>query len=125
MSTMEVKYNSKSDAAHINSLATSKVALINSDNDNSNRVLCKNKARTGVLPICKQQGKKNPKYHGDQWYCILCKKVVILDCECKYHIYDNCFGKRSNQASVKDVLGLSLGNRADAVNNYQKTEIKW
>ena len=41
------------------------------------------------------------------------------------HISENCIGKRSYQHSIKEVLGVSLGNRADAVKNYKKYERKW
>ena len=47
------------------------------------------------------------------------------DCKWKFCSSDNCFGKRSGQASIKDGLGGGLGNRDDAVKHYQKTEKKW
>ena len=39
--------------------------------------------------------------------------------------YENVFGKRSDQQSIKDVLGGSLGNRSNAVNQYKKSKHKW
>ena len=41
------------------------------------------------------------------------------------HSSENCFGKRYNQQSIKYGLGGSLGNRADAVNQYKNPEHKW
>ena len=49
MSTMKVKYNSKMDAACINSLATSKEGSINSDRNVSIRLRCNKKVNTGTL----------------------------------------------------------------------------
>ena len=40
------------------------------------------------------------------------------------HITENFFGKRSNQQSIKEGLRGSLGNIADAVNRYKKSEHK-
>ena len=84
-------------------------------------ILIKKKSMIGVLSIHKQQVKKTPNHHGTQQYCLLYKKSVGRDCKWKYHCSDNCFGKSSNQASVKDVLGGAPGNMANTVNNYQKT----
>ena len=41
------------------------------------------------------------------------------------HSFKNHFGESSDHAYIKDVLGGSLGNRADTVNHYHKTEEKW
>ena len=65
---MEVNDSSKSDVSQINILATSKAEPVNSGSKKSTRVLCKKKARTGVLPSPKQQGNNIPKYHGAQSY---------------------------------------------------------
>ena len=43
----------------------------------------------------------------------------------KLRISEDFFHKGSNQASVKEGLGVSLCNRADIVNNDKKTEKKW
>ena len=43
----------------------------------------------------------------------------------RLRISENCFGKRSDQQSVKDGLGGDLYNMDDAVNNYKKSEQKW
>ena len=47
--------------------------------------------------------------------------------EIKYKSYSSefVFGKRSDQESVKEGLGRSLGNRASDVKKYQKSENKW
>ena len=43
----------------------------------------------------------------------------------KSHSFENYFGKRSDHKSVTDGLGVPLGNRANSVNHYQKTEDNW
>ena len=47
--------------------------------------------------------------------------------EQKYILYnfENCFGKRSDKQFVKKGLGGYLGNRADAIKHYKKSEHKW
>ena len=41
------------------------------------------------------------------------------------HISESCFVKSPDQHSIKEVLGGSLCNRADAVKHYKKYEHKW
>ena len=65
---MEDKYNRKITEAQIKRLAASKAAPVSSDSDASIRVPRKKKARTGVLPDCKNNGKKIPNHSGDQHY---------------------------------------------------------
>ena len=124
MSTTEVKYNRKTAAAQTKSLATSKAAPVNSDSNNYTRVSRKNKSRDGVLTDHKYQGKNTPNHHGYQSYCLLSKKAGMHVHKYKLHSSKNFFGKRSAQASVKDILGGATVNRADAVNHYQNTENK-
>ena len=45
--------------------------------------------------------------------------------KCILHSSENCFGKLSDQHSIKECLVGYLGNRADSVNNYKKSEHKW
>ena len=63
------------------------------------------------------------KYHGEKRYCVLYKEGTP---ERNYmsHISDNYFVKQSNQQSIKDILGGSLGNRADAIKHHKKSEHK-
>ena len=75
LSTMEVKDNRKMAAAHIKSLSPSKESHINYDIGNSVKMPRRKKARTGVLPIHKQHGKKTPKHHGSQRYYLIWKKA--------------------------------------------------
>ena len=82
---MEVKDNSKRDAAQIKRLETSKAAPVNSDSDDSIRVPCKKKVRNGVLPSHKQHGEKTPKRHRLQRYLLLCKKEVMPEQKYKSH----------------------------------------
>ena len=68
---IEVKDNRKRDTTQIKRLATSKAALVNSDNNESVMVTHKKRVRTGVLTNSKQQGGKIPKHHGTQCYCLI------------------------------------------------------
>ena len=124
MSNMEIEDNSKKSASQIKRLATSKVVTINYDIYDFIRVPRKNKAWDGVLPSCKQHGNKNPKHHGTQRYCMMCKKAGINEHNWKSHRSENCIGKRSYQAPIKEKFGGALGNRSNAVKNYHKTEKK-
>ena len=118
---MDVKENSKRSAYQIEKLADSKEAPESSDSDVSRRVPSKNNERTGVLPTRKQQGKKTPKHSITHSYCILFKKAGIPESKWKLHSSDNYFGKSSYQATIKDVLEGGMGNKANAVNNDQKS----
>ena len=104
MSTIKVKDNRKRAATQINRIATSKAAYY-SDSDESIRVPRKKKANTGVINNHKQEGKKTPKYHSTQRYCVLCKKAGMPEQKHMSHSSENCFGKRSNQQSIKNGLG--------------------
>ena len=68
-----------------------------------------------VIPSLKQQG-------GKTHYCALCKKAGMPEKNYISHSFENCFGKRSNQMSIKEKLGGALGNRSDAVKQYTKSE---
>ena len=116
---MEVKDKIKRAAAHIKILATSKSDTVNYDSDKYIRVTCNKKASTGVLPSRKHHGKNTPKHNRAQYNCVLCKKAGIPKQKWKYISSENSFRKRYNKHSVKYGLGGPLGNRADAVNNYQ------
>ena len=102
---MEVKYNRKMDLSYIKRLSTSKAEPVNYVSDDSTRVPRNKKASTGVLPDRKQHGKNTPKRHSAQRYCVLCKKAGITERKRKSHSSENCFGKRSYQQSIKEVLG--------------------
>ena len=41
------------------------------------------------------------------------------------HSAEDCFGKHSDQKSVKDGLGGPMGSRAEAVKQWKKSESKW
>ena len=90
---MEAKDNIKRDADQIKRLEASKAAPSNHDSDASEKFQCKNKARTGVLPACKQQVKKNPKHRGSKTYCVLCKKAGMPEYKYKLHRSENRFEK--------------------------------
>ena len=87
-----------------------------SESNVKTRVIHKKKSRTGVLPIRKKQGNNTPKHKGYKLYCVMCKKAGITERKYKSHILVNCYGRKSNQESTKEVLRGILGNR----NKYVK-----
>ena len=111
-------------ANQINRISTSRAAS-HSDSDESIRVLSKKRSRNGVLPNLKYQGKKTPKHHIAQRYCVLCNKAGITEWKYIPHSSGDCFGKRSDQNSIKDGLEGSLGSRDDATKQYKNSEHKW
>ena len=88
--------------------AASKAAPTNSDRYTPTRVPLKKKARTGILPDQKNKGKKIPNHSGAWNYCVMYKKCGMPEHKWKLHSSKNCFGKRSDQAPVKEVLGGNL-----------------
>ena len=50
------------------------------------------------------------------------KKTGTPECNYKPHSLGNCFGKMSDQESVKEGLRWILGNRVSAAKQYQKSE---
>ena len=64
--TMEENDNIKRVTDQIKIITTSKAYLSNSDSNTSEKVPCKNKERTGVLPACKHKGKRPPNHKGYQ-----------------------------------------------------------
>ena len=103
----------------------SKAALTNYDSDASTEVTFKNKARTGILTVHKQQSKKTTNNKVSQSYCVLCKNSVTTKCKYKLHISETFFGRSSEQESIKEGLGGSLGNRNNAAKQYPKCKNKW
>ena len=114
LSNIGVKYNRKRAATQIKRIVTAKAAS-HYDSNESIRVLCKKRYINGVTTNRKQQGGKMPKHHGAHLYCVLYKNTGMPDRKYMSHISDNCFGKRSDQHSIKDGLGGALVNRSDAV----------
>ena len=119
---MEEKDNRNRAADQIKRLSASKAAPANYDSNASAKVTHKNEERTGVLPDCKNQGKKNSKHKGPHSYCVLFNKAGMPKRKYKLHSSENCLGKKSDQESTKEGLGESLGNRATVVKQYQKKE---
>ena len=124
LSKIEVKDNRKRYVTQIKRLVASKVAS-NSDRYESVRVPLNKRVRTGFIPSRKYQGKNTPNNPGIHRYCALCKKVRINKRKYMLHIFENCFGKRSNHKYIKKGLGVALGNRADAIKKYKNSEYKW
>ena len=75
--------------------------------------------RRGILMVslltANSKGGKMTKHHGAHLYCVLYKNTGMPDRKYMSHISDNCFGKRSDQHSIKYGLGGALVNRSDAV----------
>ena len=122
---MEAKGNRKIAVSQIKIIAASKAAPANSGRNLSARLPCKKKASTSFLPSHRQQGKKISNHSCAQRYCVLCKKSGISEHKWKMHSYKNFLVKRYYQASIKEGLEENLGNKAVAVNQYQKSENKW
>ena len=101
LSIMEGKYNRKRAASQIKILSASKAEPDNSYSNTRPRVTQKNKERTGYMPSRKRQGKNNPKHKGFQCYCVLRKKAEMPERKYKLHISENCFGRGSDQESIK------------------------
>ena len=102
--------------------AASKAVPANYGRYASKRVTHKNKERTGVLPDRKYHVNKTPNNSGFHSECALCKKEGINERKWKMHTSINCFGNSSNQGSFNEGLVEKLGNRADDINQYQKSE---
>ena len=121
LSTIEVKYNKKRAATKINKIKTLR-ATSHYDSNESIKVPCMKKARTGVLR--KKQGGK-PKHHGVQRYCVLFKKAGMPKKKYMPHSTGDFFGNHSNHKSVKDGLVIHLGNKDEAVKQFKKSKNKW
>ena len=122
LSTIKVKENSERDDIQIKRLVTSKSAY-HYDRNEYIRVLHDKRVSTGVITNRKYQGKNAPKHNGIQCYCALCKKARMTHQKYMAHSSENRFFERSYQQSIKDGLGGSLGNRADAVKQYKNLNI--
>ena len=53
------------------------------------------------------------------------KKAGMHERKYKSHTSENIFGHGSDQESIKEGLGGSLGNRNSAVKQFHKSEKKW
>ena len=78
-------HNSKTDAAQIKRLVTSKAVPVNSDSDTSSKLPLKNKTSTSVLPARKNRVKNIPKNHVAQIYWVLFNKEGMYECNWKSH----------------------------------------
>ena len=92
LSIIKVKDKRERAATQIKRIETSRVAS-HSDSNESIRVPCKKRDRTGVIPNRKQQGENIPNHHGAQCHCILCRKSGIYERKYMLHGYEDCFGK--------------------------------
>ena len=87
------------------------------------RVPHKKKDSTDVY--FKQKGENNPKHQGAQRYCIIFKKSGMPEHEHIPHRSEDCFGKRSDQKSIKDGLEIPMVIMAEDMKQYNKSEHKW
>ena len=85
----------------------------------------KNKSRDGVLTAYKQQVMNTHKRKDNQSYCVLCNNNEIPDHKYKLNSSKNCFVCRSDQDSIKEGLGGSMGNSNDAVKKLWEPENNW
>ena len=121
-SKVDSRDNRKREENQIKKLSTLKEASIY-DSNKSVRIPHKKRDRTGVC--FKQKGKKITKQHSAQRYCVLCKKAGITERNYMSHNSEDCFGKCSDQDSIKDVLGGPTVIRDKAVKQYKRPEHKW
>ena len=83
--------------AQIKILAIQKADIEESDSEEILRVSCKKNFRAGVFPARKSNNKKNPNHGGNQRYCVLYNKAVMIEHKYMSHISETCFGNRSDQ----------------------------
>ena len=55
----------------------------------------------------------------------MCKKYGINEYKHILHLYETCFGKRLNQASLREGLICNMGNSDKYFNKLYKYEKKW
>ena len=116
--TIKFKDNRKRSVTQIKRLATYKSSYYFYSNEYI-RFPRKKRVSTGVIPNRKQQGRKIPKHHGIQRYCVLYKKAGIYEQKYMSHSSENCFVKCYNQQYIKYGLRVVLGNRSDAVKQHK------
>ena len=119
LSTIEVKYESKRAAVHINKISSAGAASLY-DSNNSVRIPNKKKAKTGVLRSNKLP-KKTHRHHGIQFYCVLFKKSGMTDINYTSHSSKDYTGARTNQ-SIKYGIRGPVVSRANSVIHYKKSE---
>ena len=125
LSKMEVKYNRKRAATHINNITSARAASL-SEIDEPVRIPKKRKARLGAVVLRSNKGSHNkaPKHHGTQRDCMICKKERIPEQKFMLHSAEDCFVKCTNQETIKDRLGGPMGSRAEYVKQYKKSKSK-
>ena len=122
LSTIEVKDNRKMSATQIRKIASAREAS-HYDRDKSISVPRNKKSRTGAL--INITNRKAPKLHGNQSQLMLLKKAGFPKQKYMLHITEECFGKLSDQNSIRYGLGGIMGSRDEAVKQYKKSKTKW
>ena len=93
LSRIEAKTFRKKAATQIKNIESSKTASL-SDSNKSMSILRKKKASTGAR--FKQQGKKTPKQHSAQCYCVNFKNAGMHEQNYMSHNSEDYFGKHSD-----------------------------
>ena len=125
LSTIEVKDNIKREATQIKKIASTRAASL-SGSITSVRITRNKKSRigAGVLHSNKGSHNKAPKHHGTQSHCMIYKGSGITERKYMLHSAEDYFGNRTNQKTIKDGLVGPTRSRAEAVNQYKKSESK-
>ena len=90
----------------------------------TNSLGCRVRKRQVMVSYKSKNSTENTqKHHRAQRYCVL-YRAGVPERKYMFHRYENCFDKKSNQASIKDGLGGDICNRADDFNHYKKSEHK-
>ena len=123
---IKVKDNREREATQIKKIDSARSASIPESNKYV-RIQRKKKARLGDGVLCSNKGSHNkaPTHHGNHHHCMLFKKAGIPEQKYMPYIDEDCFGKCSNQKTIKDGLGGNMGSRDETVKQYKKYKSKW
>ena len=121
LSIIEVKDNRKMSATQIKKIASAR-ADSHSDSDKPISVPRNKKSRTGALS--NNTNRKAPKHCGTQCHCMLLKKAGFPERKYMLQFSEECFGKLSDQNSIRYGLGGIMGSRYEAVKQYKNSKNK-
>ena len=122
MFTIKVKYERKRAERHIKKIAYAREASL-SDSDESVKVPCRKKAKTGVSNSHNFPMRAQNRHHGAQHYCVIFKKSGMTEHKYASHSTEDCTGVRTKR-SIKDGMGGSIGSRTHSVKQHTKSEKK-
>ena len=89
LSTIDIKYERKIAAVHIEKIASSREASQYNSN-NSVGIPRRKKSKTGVLSSNKSPIRAHDRHHVIRRYCVLCKKAVIPERKYESHSVEDC-----------------------------------